>query len=63
VPDLPLTRSWHRLESKNDVTVAGFPFGLGASKGISSFASAQQEHSQSCILTGMSEQSSVSVLS
>jgi len=60
--DFPLMRSWQRLASKNDVMVAGFPFGLGAPKGISSFASAQQEHSQSCILTGMFEQSGVSVL-
>jgi len=60
--DLPLTRSWHRLASKCDVTVAGFPFGLGASKGVSSFASAQQVCSQSCILTGTLEQSGVSVL-
>jgi len=43
VTDLPLTRSWHKSASQNDVTVAGFPFGLGAPKGISSFASAQQE--------------------
>jgi len=60
--DLPLTRSWHSLASKCDVTVASFPFGLGASKGISSFASTQQVCSQSCILTGMLEQSGASVL-
>jgi len=66
-------RSWCRLASKkdqchscrisfDDVTVAGFPFGAGASKGISSFASAWQEHSQSHSLTGMFEQSGASVL-
>jgi len=60
--DLPLMRSWCRSASKHDVIVAGFPFGLGASKGISSFASTQQVCSQSCILTGASEQSGASVL-
>jgi len=45
--DSPLMRSWCRLASKNDVTVPGFPFGAGAPKGISSFASAQQECSHS----------------
>ena len=62
VTDFPLIGSWQRLASKNDVTVMGFPFGSGASKGISSFASAWQEHSQSCSLTGMLEQSGASVL-
>ena len=60
--DLPLTRSWCGSASKCDVTVAGFPFGLGASKGMSSFASAWQEWSQPHILTGMLEQSGPSVL-
>jgi len=62
VTDLPLTRSWCGLASKNDVMVTGFPFGAGASEGISSLASAQQEHSQPCNLTGMFEQSGASAL-
>ena len=60
--DSPLMRSWCGLAPKCDVMVTSFPFGLGASKGISSFASAQQVHSQSCILIGTLEQSGVSVL-
>jgi len=32
VTDLPLIRSWHRLASKNDVIVTGFPFGSGHPK-------------------------------
>ena len=55
VTDLPLIRSWWRLASKCDVAVTSFPFGLGASKGISSLASAWQVCSQSHSLTGMSE--------
>lgn len=50
------------VKKQNLNTVTNFPFGKGAPIGISSLASAQQVHSQSCNLTGMEECSGVSVL-